>query len=104
MNAERRLTHGETANAKLLGGGLGSSVTREAADAHQRRREAEDRRRCSHELNGIIEHLYPPRPAEPSTYGLPQSTLRAYGARLLTEGWTRDEVLTRLAIEPRSAA
>ncbi|WP_327282282.1 hypothetical protein [Streptomyces sp. NBC_01205] len=42
--------------------------------------------------------------AGPSTYGLTESELRAHANQLIRWGWSLDEVLTRLAVQPRTAA
>ncbi|MFD3698502.1 hypothetical protein ACFWUZ_20525 [Streptomyces sp. NPDC058646] len=39
----------------------------------------------------------------PSTYGLTDDELRAHANQLIRQGWSLDEVLTRLAVQPRTA-
>ncbi|MGW7107000.1 hypothetical protein ACWGHU_12665 [Streptomyces xanthophaeus] len=40
----------------------------------------------------------------PSTYGLTEDELRAHANHLIRLGWTLDEVLTRLSVQPRTTA
>lgn len=42
-------------------------------------------------------------PDSPSTYGLTEDELRAHANQLIRWGWTLDEVLARLDVQPRAA-
>lgn len=42
-------------------------------------------------------------PAGPSTFGLTDNELRAHANQLIRLGWSLEEVLTRLAVQPRAA-
>jgi hypothetical protein len=59
------------------------------------------RRRASSELDRV--HPRQSRPRMPMTYGLTEDELRAEANRRWAEGWSMDEILTTLAIQPRNS-
>jgi hypothetical protein len=58
------------------------------------------KRLISRLLDELIADLYPPKLAQPSTFGLTSAELCAEARRLRREGWTRGEVTTVLAVDP----
>jgi hypothetical protein len=60
------------------------------------------RRRFSRQLDVLLAEIYPKAPIEPSTFSLSDAELRRHGNDLHAAGWSIDEILTVLAIEPGS--
>ena len=60
------------------------------------------RRRFSCQLDVLLAEMYPKAPVEPSTFSLTDAELRRHGNDLHVAGWSVEEILTVLAIEPAS--
>jgi len=75
-----------------------------AAAAHPRFCAADvlRRRRFSRQLDVLLAEMYPKAPVEPSTFSLSDAELRRHGNDLHLAGWSIEEILTVLAIEPAS--
>ena len=56
----------------------------------------------SHAGSTTCSRRYPKAPAEPSTLSLTEAELRRHGNDLHAAGWSIEEILTVLAIEPAS--
>ena len=60
------------------------------------------RRRFSRQLDDLLAEIYPKMRGEPSTFSLSDAELRRHGNDLHLAGWSIEEILTVLAIEPAS--
>src|SRR5690242_17074061 len=60
------------------------------------------RRRFSRRLDVLLAEMYPEAPVGPSTFSLSDAELRRHGNDLHVAGWSIEEILTVLAIEPAS--